>query len=207
MKPLKTLLALLLALSAPLHAQPWPLDKVASLTDISWREGLHVSPDGRWLAYTVELPDTVDQIGEYAPSELTLDAATHRHQARLTNLSSGETLVLGSQSAYSWGTSFSPGGDRIAFYSDQNGPIQLYLYSLESREAKPISGLRPAMNFSFERPRWSPDGELVVVPCQQDEASPGAGSQASVEVLSTRDTESIQSAPNWFRARLAPWKT
>ena len=203
-KPLQTLVTLLLLSSAPLRAEPWPLDKVAALTDIAWRAGLHISPNGRWLAYTVTLPETVERIGEYTPSQLTLDGATKRHQARLTNLESGQTIVMGKETAYSWGTAFSPAGDQVAFFSDEDGTIELHLFDLKSRQTRAVAGLKPAMNFSFERPRWSPDGSSVVVPSLPEEPlSRPEPRAAGVEVLSTKSPPEETSVPHWMKSRLA----
>ncbi len=189
----------------PLLAEPWPLDKVAGITDIGWREGLHVSPDGQWLAYTVELPEMVNRSGNFTATGATLSSSSRR-QARVTNLSSGETRVLGAEQAYSWAGTWSPTGGELAFFSDQSGRIQLLIYDLKSRKARPVSGVTPAVTFYFEAPRWSADGQYLALPCLPPDAPlvPGEGRKAeSVKVRIANVPDEQMPVRHWRLAQLA----
>lgn len=152
-----------LLLAGPVRAEPWPLEKVASIVEISEREGLQISPDGQWLAYTVVLPDTVRQFGGYSERGVYLGSGANRRQARVTHLASGETIDLGANKAFSWGPSWSPNGREIAFFSDQEGRAGLHIWNLDRRTSRLIPGVTPRVQFYFETPRWHPDGKRVAI--------------------------------------------
>ena len=177
-------------LSAPLIAAPWPLDQVAAQSSITWREGLHLSPDGAWLSYTVAMPDTLPREGNYSLTGVHLDGSGHRRQARITHLESGLTLPLGDEKAHATMATWSPDGRQLAFYSDESGQMQLFLYDLDSRTRRPITGAVPAPYFGFEYPRWSSDGQGLAFPCLTETAATQA---KKVEVFSSLVT--VKSAP------------
>ncbi len=189
----------------PTLGAPWPIDKVSSIVDISWRPGLHASPDGRWVAYTVELPDTVKRLGNYSPTGVTLEGS-NRKQARITELATGKTVVLGDESAYTWGPSWAPKGQRLAFYSDQNGKEQLFLYDLALNTTRAVSGVVAAPQFTFQTPRWDANGTLVVVPCLPEGAPliPEAAHLASdPRVMSTTQPVKKATVTHWRPLRVA----
>ena len=54
----------------------------------------------------------------------------------------------------------SPGRDEIAFIADQNGSFDLFVADLSGAGARALTDTPQRNEFA---PRWSPDGELLVV--------------------------------------------
>ncbi len=161
-----------LATAGPLAAQPsarlrlpLPFDVATSLHGHNGRSPVNLSPDGEWIAHTVETDETVPRGSSYMYAETGFPFAegNARMSATLSHTRTAETIQLGSADASSWGAVWSPRGDRVAFYSDEGGQAGLWIWERETRRARRIPDVivRPA--FGFETPRWSPDGQHVLV--------------------------------------------
>jgi len=103
---------------------------------------IQVSPDGRWVAYTVGTPD--------------MAANRVPRNIWLAPLGSGEPRQLtrsGRDSRPRW----SPDGKRIAFISSRDGAPQIYVISIEGGEATKLTSISTgAANLL-----WSPDGKTL----------------------------------------------
>lgn len=113
--------------------------KITQVTDGS-REAYapDVSPDGRWIVYTIRAGDF---------QELWL----------MERNGEGDTPVYASDSSSAWDAVWSPDGSRILFASDRMGGIQLFTMSrngTDIRQVTSMAGLRG-------RSDWSPDGVTI----------------------------------------------
>jgi dipeptidyl aminopeptidase/acylaminoacyl peptidase len=101
-----------------------------------------VSPDGKWVAYTVSTPD--------------LDANRSASNIWMVPTAGGSSLQL-TQSGHDSSPVWSPDGKTIAFLSSRSGDSQVYLLSMDGGEAKPLTHLSTGVDIV----KWSPDGKTI----------------------------------------------
>jgi dipeptidyl aminopeptidase/acylaminoacyl peptidase len=102
-----------------------------------------ISPDGRWVAYTVR--------------ETNWDDNAYETEIWLADSASGETRQLTNAKKSSRAPSWSPDGSKLAFISDRTDKSQLYVINPMAGEAEAVTTLEDDIN-SFE---WSPDGKSI----------------------------------------------
>ena len=117
-----------------------------------------ISPDGKWVAYTVATPD--------------MDANRNATNIWMVATSGGDAIQL-TQSGKDSSPVWSPDGRTIAFISSRSGDSQVYLLSMEGGEPKPLTKLSTGADLAI----WSPDGKAIaftsgVYPeCKDDECN------------------------------------
>ena len=107
----------------------------------------HLSPDGKWVAYTVS---SVDTAKDKRNSDIWMVSWDGEQTVQLTNSEESE-------SAPRW----SPDGKYISFVSDRNGEkvAQIWLMDTRGGEAKKITSLKG----DLEEYVWSPDGKQIAM--------------------------------------------
>jgi len=101
-----------------------------------------VSPDGKWVAYTVATPD--------------MDANRNASNIWVVPTTGGAAAQLtwsGHDSSPVW----SPDGKTLAFLSSRSGASQVYLLSMDGGEARPLTHLSTGADIV----KWSPDGKTI----------------------------------------------
>ena len=144
-----TLAALALVSVAAVSAQNAPMapprvaptvDQILSLKRAGSPE---ISPDGRWVAYTVRDTNWDDNAYE---TEIWLADATGGATRQLTNAKK-------SSQSPAW----SPDGSKLAFISDRTDKRQIYVINPQGGEAEALTSLEDGVG-SFA---WSPDGQTI----------------------------------------------
>ena len=116
------------------------MDEVLSLKRAGSPE---ISPDGRWVAYTVR--------------ETNWDDNTYDTQIWLADVTTGALRQLTHSKKSSQSPSWSPDATRIAFISDRTDKRQLYVINPLGGEAEAITSLEDGVS-SFA---WAPDGKAI----------------------------------------------
>jgi dipeptidyl aminopeptidase/acylaminoacyl peptidase len=153
------------AQDARLH-EPLPLQVVVSVHGHNGRSPIHFSPDGQWIAHTVTTDETVPRDARamlYSPTGVPFGEGDSRMEATLTHTRTGEKIRLGGPGGTSWAPVWSPDGERVAFYSDQDGEAGLWIWERASGTAWRFPGAIVRPLFGFEQVRWSNDGLRVLV--------------------------------------------
>ncbi len=101
-----------------------------------------ISPDGKWVAYTVATPDKA--------------ANRTVRNVWLVPTAGGEPRQL-TRSGRDQMARWSPDGGKIAFLSGRDGGTQIYLISLEGGEATKLTSL----STGADNVQWSPDGKML----------------------------------------------
>jgi len=119
---------------------PPTVDQILSLKRAGSPE---ISPDGRWVAYTVR--------------ETNWDDNSYDQQIWLADVRTGATRQLTNSRKSSQSPAWSPDGSRLAFISDRSDKRQIYVINPAAGEAEPLtSGDEGVGNFA-----WSPDGKTI----------------------------------------------
>ena len=101
-----------------------------------------VSPDGKWVAYTVATPD--------------MDANRNASNIWLVPTKGGDAIQL-TQSGKDTSPVWSPDGRTIAFLSARGSESQVYLLSMEGGEPQKLTKLSTGADIV----KWSPDGKTI----------------------------------------------
>jgi dipeptidyl aminopeptidase/acylaminoacyl peptidase len=149
MKKVLTVAALSIASLAPLRAQsaatPPPrvaptIDEILSLKRAGSPE---ISPDGRWVAYTVR--------------ETNWDDNAYDTEIWLADATTGDTRQLTNAKKSSQSPAWSADGTKLAFISDRTDKGQVYVISPQGGEAAALTSVEEGVN-AFA---WSPDGTTI----------------------------------------------
>src|SRR5262249_37563026 len=117
-----------------------------------------ISPDGKWAAYTVAVPD--------------MEANRNASNIWLGATSGGEAIQL-TQSGKDSSRGWSPDGKTIAFISSRSGDGQVFLLSMDVGEPPPLTNVSTGADLAI----WSADGRTIaftsgVYPeCKDDECN------------------------------------
>jgi dipeptidyl aminopeptidase/acylaminoacyl peptidase len=101
-----------------------------------------ISPDGKWVAYTLTTPD--------------MDANRNASNLWLVSTESGAPIQL-TQSGHDSSPVWSPDGKTLAFISSRAGDSQVYILSMDGGEAHAWTHLSTGADLV----KWSPDGKTL----------------------------------------------
>jgi Tol biopolymer transport system component len=132
--------ALLLAGALALLAQTPTIDQSLSMKSVG---GAQISPDGRYVAYTVQEANWDDN--EFVTQIWIAVAAT------------GERYQLTSGKKGSSGPQWAPDSRRLAFTSDRDGKRQIYVISPAGGEAAQLTAEENGVGSMA----WSPEGDAI----------------------------------------------
>ncbi|HXG63905.1 MAG TPA: S9 family peptidase [Blastocatellia bacterium] len=147
MKRVITLFSILTLVIAPVAAsqtqkayKPFTVDDLIEVRRVADPQ---LSPDGRWVAYTIT--DT--------------DKAANRRttQIYLISIDGGEPRQLTKEKASSSSPRWSPDGKRIAFVSARDGEAQIWTMDADGGNVKKITSVA----LGAGGPVWSPDGKWI----------------------------------------------
>jgi len=104
---------------------------------------MQISPDGKWIIYTVATP-LIDE------NKLTRDiwatSIDGKYTKQITEDASNEMSPI-----------FSPDGKKIAYLSNKNGSYQIYIQDFPIGKPKQITNLKEGISNIL----WSPDGKFI----------------------------------------------
>lgn len=129
-----------------------------------------VSPDGDRVAYVVvSPPDEKLQSARFLSTGTPVSAVGARLFVSNPAAGAGRAGPICGGKGNQWDPAWSPDGRALAFYSDQAGRPQLWIYDLAGDACRQVGeGVIRASLFAGFEPRWSPGGETVYVPLRPD---------------------------------------
>lgn len=137
--------------------RPLAIDDVYRVRDVG---GPQVSPDGRWIAYTVT---SMDREADKLRNEIWMVDWEGRTNVRLT-------------SGPDWAPRWSPDGRYLSFLSSRPAEAKTQVWVLDRRGGEPV----PLTDVKGEISEyaWSPDGRRLVLAMKEAEESPDAAAEA-----------------------------
>jgi|GEM_PF-3578113 len=142
-------------------------------------ETFDISPDGRWLAYTIQ--HTVHIAPRHAPTQPTAS-------------------MYGGEAGTHWSPRWSPDGRAVAYWSVQPEPGAPWRLMVARMDAGRVTAIHEVGQYVIRSPHasWSPDGEALVFSMYYD----GILDPTRVDIASgqrTRLTETswVEDAPDW----------
>jgi len=141
-----------------------PYDLAFGMASFLWDTQFAVSADGRAVAYEVRTPpaDTAANLDErYQPNGT--PSSVVGAVIRYTDMVTGRTIEVCPGGAC-WRPVWSPDGTAIAFFSDADGPPQLWVHDVTGGASRKLSDepVKPKL-WHGDEPRWSPDGSTLYV--------------------------------------------
>lgn len=148
------------------EVRPLALDDALGQLGFGIRIPIDVSPDGRWVAYTLEDARRRESTGEtryfyYSRTGAPVEALGC--DVWLTETEMGQTQNLTGGKGTSWGAVWSPDGRALAFCSDRDGVARLWLWEKATGKMRRVSDVIVRPFFGFELPRWSADGNQILM--------------------------------------------
>lgn len=145
------------------RTEPLSIDRVLSLSVV---RDARISPDGRWVAYELSVPQPPREIGDDdaddARAAVSPRSRDPRREIWLVSTARPATPArrFTNPSSSSWSPRWSPAGDTLAFLSRRAGEHaepQVYTIPVAGGEARAITSLRSGVS-SFA---WAPDGASI----------------------------------------------
>ncbi|MFY9608009.1 MAG: S9 family peptidase [Blastocatellia bacterium] len=160
-------------------ARPFTIDDLLKVRRVSDPQ---VSPDGRWIAYTIADTDK--------------PANKRTTQIYLVSSEGGEPRQLTNEKQSSSGPRWSPDGTRLAFVSARDGDSQIWTVVFTETgtgELKKVTNI----STGADGPVWSPDGKWIafmseVYPeCASDECNQKRAEQAATSKVKAKIAERL----------------
>ena len=144
------------------------------MRSFSIRTLLQLSPDGEHLAYTVINPERQSVVPEettglfhFLPTGALKEY--RNSEVWVTNIRTGESNILGSDTGIDWAPQWSPDGRYVAFYSDRMGAPQLWVWDRIENKQRRISDKPVSATYGFEVPLWTSDGKHLITKLRPEE--------------------------------------
>ena len=129
---------------------------------------IDLSPDGKWVAYTVQdnfrnrqPQQTDDTASQFARPSIIRRAVGC--DVWIANVETGQSRNLTSGAGSNWGPVWSPDGERLAFYSDRTGAQRVWIWERRKDTIRELASATVDVVWEANVVRWTPDGSKLLV--------------------------------------------
>ncbi|HEX6043871.1 MAG TPA: hypothetical protein VFZ22_05235, partial [Pyrinomonadaceae bacterium] len=145
---------------------PLSVEESLSALSFAFRTPVDLSPDGKWIAYTLQDPRKGRSAAEEERYRYFTDTGVPAGHAGcdvwVTHTATRESRNLTEGKGNSWGPAWSPDGTNLAFYSDRNGQAQLWIWNVASDRLSPAGDAIVRPRDGFDLIRWTRDGKKIL---------------------------------------------
>jgi dipeptidyl aminopeptidase/acylaminoacyl peptidase len=170
--------------------QPFTIDHLLQRQGLADRVPFHLSPDGRWLAITLQ-EGRVRTTGKTPWTREGVPTDLDGSRIVLVDTATGATQEPFPSGSISWAPQWSPDGRGLAAYVQHEGDACLAIWEVEAGAVQFVREAPVRPRYGFEGPQWLSDSRRIVAklrPSDSSEDHPSAGTSEanapSVEVLS-----------------------
>jgi dipeptidyl aminopeptidase/acylaminoacyl peptidase len=138
---------------------------VLQAAEITQRVPIQFSPDGRFVAYTVQNPGRIEPTGDDRYQAIPKTSAAPEAlgcDVWIVDVAKGRARNITEGKGTSWGPAWSPDGRLLAFYSDRDGLARVWVWEAATGAVRRVSDAVVRTYFNFEVARWSPDGTWIL---------------------------------------------
>ncbi len=157
---------------------PFPIDLALGIKSPSQLDRLAMSPDGRYVAYTIAgaagpASGTTAGGGDapVIPAPSAAPEWCRGLRLHVVDTTNGKVDWVSSESATAWAANWSPDGKTVAFYCDAGGEVGLWIHRVSESGATRLGKFVVGTSHPT-RPEWMPDGEKILVPVVARAAPP-----------------------------------
>lgn len=146
--------------------RPLAIEDALSTLSLAGRMPIDLSPDGEWVAYTLQDASRRDSPGHPRYRFFSRTGAYQEAAACdvwLTNIQTQESRNLTGGQGTSWGPVWSPDGEQLAFFSDRGGTAHLWTWERATDTLREFPGVIPRPFFGFAVVRWTEDSKKVLL--------------------------------------------
>lgn len=141
-------------------------ESLAALT-LAFRTPIDLSPDGKWIAYTLKDPHKGQSVEEEERNRFFTETGVPGNHVGcdvwITHVVTRETRNLTQGKGSSWGPAWSPDGTHLAFYSDRNGQARLWVWNVANDRLTQVSDAIVRPRDGFDLIRWAQDSRRVLI--------------------------------------------
>ena len=145
---------------------PLSVEESLSALSFAFRTPVDLSPDGKWIAYTLQDPRKARSASEEERYRYFTETGAPAGHAGcdvwVTHTATRESRNLTQSKGSSWGPAWSPDGTNLAFYSDRNGQAQLWIWNVASDRLTQAGDAIVRPRDGFDLIRWTRDGKKIL---------------------------------------------
>ena len=143
---------------------PLQVQDVLGVREFADRVQVDLSPDGKFVAYTLQNPVRAGSKDGSRYFGVTGVPRGHRGtDVFVTEVFASKTTNLTADRGSNWAPAWSPDGRTLAFLSDRDGQVRVWVWDRPRKELRRLA-LDPVRTFfGFEGIRWSPNGRRLAV--------------------------------------------
>lgn len=148
-------------------AQPLQVGDILSVRGFADRGQVDLTTDGKFLAFALQDPKRATARDPLATSDYFSSTGVPRGQSGtdvyVTEILSAQTRNLTQGRGSNWSPVWSPDGRTLAFLSDRDGAVRVWLWHRPTRVFRRLTAEPARTYFGFESIRWSPNGRRLAV--------------------------------------------
>ena len=146
--------------------RPLPIEESLAALTLAFRTPVDLSPDGKWIAYTLYDPRKGRSVDEEERNRYYTETGAPAGEVGcdvwVTDAATRESRNLTQGKGNSWGPAWSPDGTSLAFYSDRTGQAHLWIWKRAIDRLTQVGNAIVRPRDGFDLIRWSRDGKRIL---------------------------------------------